>query len=58
MICDDVALLFPTFHHSKRPRSEEEIKAFIRVIRYFYKNISFAVRKPGSLVPLPIRGSI
>lgn len=58
MICDEVALLFPTFITQKDQEGKRKKKQFIRVIRYFYKDISFTIRKTGSVSPLPIQDSI
>lgn len=51
-------LLSTHFTTQKDQKEKRKIKHFMRVIRYFYKYKSSAMRKIGSVVPLPIRGSI
>lgn len=45
MICDEAALLFPTFHHSKRSRSEEEKKALHKSYKIFLRGYIIRCKK-------------
>lgn len=45
-----------TAQKDQEGKRKKKKKHFIGVTRYFYKDISFAVRKTGMVVSLPIQG--